>query len=630
MNLFLVPLLPIAAGAVVVLAGDRSRAVLGSAAAAVLAGTLALSVVAALSNWSGEYAWAPGIALRAGLTPLSGAVLVLVPLIALPVLVFAAAHEAGRGLGRLVGLLLVFTGGMQLLVTADDLMTLLIGWELVGACSWALIGHHWRDPANPRSATYAFVTTRIGDLGLFAALLAAWNGAGSLDYAALERLDGFHLALVAWGVLIAAAAKAGQIPFAPWLFRAMAGPSSVSALLHAAAMVAAGAYLLARLHPQIGHAPGFAEGAMTIGIATALAGGLVAVLQGHAKKLLAASTSAHLGLMFLAVGAGYPGVAMLHLIAHAAFKAPLFLAAGVAGEKAGSYEMHRMRLGRALPALALAAGAASAALAGVPPFGAAWTKEEVLKAAGHAAPWLALLAIVAGGLSANYAARFQLLAFGRDGEGERGRMRPGELWPIAGLALLTVALGVLWQPGIHGPLEESLDATLPAGKAWEIVVSLIVVALGLLAGREMARLPLKYRWEPGAVWLGLPVLIDRAVVRPFKGSADAAGRFDDRWLDGLPRGAVRGVFGLADSLAGLDRSAVDGGVRAVRRLTEWVARTADRIGEAVTDGLPEGAGRLAGIAGADARRLQTGLSHHYYALMAAGLAAMVALLTMGG
>ncbi|PJK29235.1 proton-conducting transporter membrane subunit [Minwuia thermotolerans] len=630
MNLFLVPLLPIAAGAVVVLAGDRSRAVLGSAAAAVLAGTLALSVVAALSNWSGGYAWAPGIALRAGLTPLSGAVLVLVPLIALPVLVFAAAHEARQGLGRLVGLLLVFTGGMHLLVAADDLLTLLIGWELVGACSWALIGHHWRDPANPRSATYAFVTTRIGDLGLFAALLAAWNGAGSLDYAALERLDGLHLALVAWGVLIAAAAKAGQVPFAPWLFRAMAGPSSVSALLHAAAMVAAGAYLVARLHPQIADAPGFAVGAMTIGIATALAGGLVAVLQGHAKKLLAASTSAHLGLMFLAVGTGYPGVAMLHLIAHAAFKAPLFLAAGIAGEKAGSYEMHRMRLGRALPALALAAGVAAAALAGVPPLGAAWTKEEVVKAAGHAAPWLAMLAIVAGGLSAAYATRFQLLAFGRDGEGGRGRMRRGELWPIAGLAALTVVLGLLWLPGMQGPVEKSLGATLPAGKAWEIVLSLIVVALGLLAGREMARLPLKYHWGPGAAWLGLPVLIDRAVVRPFTESADAAGRFDDRWLDGLPRGAVRAVFGLADSLAGLDRSAVDGGVRAVRRLTEWAARVAARIGEAVTDGLPEGAGRLAGIAGADARRLQTGLSHHYYALMAAGLAAMAALLAMGG
>src|SRR3546814_2179969 len=131
----------------------------------------------------------------------------------------------------------------------------------------------------------------------------------------------------------------------------MAGPTSVSALRHAAAMVAAGAYLLARLHPMLGHAPAFAGAVIAVGLTTAVAGGLVALLQNHAKKLLAASTSAHFGLMFVAVGAGYPGVAVLHLVAHAGFKALLFLAAGVAGEHAGCYALDRDRLGRALPVM---------------------------------------------------------------------------------------------------------------------------------------------------------------------------------------------------------------------------------------------------------------------------------------
>ena len=151
---------------------------------------------------------------------------ITVPAVALAVVVFAAAHEAERGLARLLGLLVVFVGGMELIVIV-------------------------------RSANYAFVVTRAGDLGLFLALFATFAGAGSLDYAALGRLEGAPLVVAAFGILLAAASKAGQVPFSPWLFRAMDGPTSVSALLHSAAMVAAGAYLVARLQPQLARVPGF-------------------------------------------------------------------------------------------------------------------------------------------------------------------------------------------------------------------------------------------------------------------------------------------------------------------------------------------------------------------------------------
>lgn len=327
-------LTPVAAGAALLLGGLRSRLWLGATAGAALTLTLLLALFAAGFGWTGSLRWSEALRLSAELTPLSATVAVLVPAIALPVLVYAAAHEHRPGLPRLIALLLVFIGGMELLVIADDLLTLLIGWELVGACSWALISHRWRDVENPRSGLYAFVMTRFGDLGLFAAAMAAFAGAGTFAYDGLAGLQGPYLQVVAFGLLLSAAAKSGQVPFSPWLFRAMAGPTSVSALLHAATMVAAGAYLLIRLYPALSRAESFPQAVIAIGLLTALSGGLVAVLQNHAKKLLAASTSAHFGLMFVAVGSGYPGVALLHLVAHGGFKALMFLAAGVAGQRA--------------------------------------------------------------------------------------------------------------------------------------------------------------------------------------------------------------------------------------------------------------------------------------------------------
>ncbi|WP_269843285.1 NADH-quinone oxidoreductase subunit L, partial [Brevirhabdus pacifica] len=319
---------------------------------------------------------------------------------------------AATGLGRLLGIMLIFVGGMQMVVIADDLLALLIGWEVMGACSWALIGHRWRESAPMRSANYAFVMTRAGDIGLFVALFAVFAGTGSTSYAALGQLEGGMLGVAAWGLLVAAASKSGQLPFAPWLFRAMDGPAAVSALLHSAAMVAAGVYLLARLGPDLAAAPGFAPGALAVGLATAVAGGVVAIRQTHAKKLLAGSTSAQMGLMIAAVGAGFPGVAILHLVVHAAFKAALFIAAGIAHHATGSHDLRDMALGRAMPRVALLVLPAAFSLAAVPPLAGGWSKEEILKALEAAGPVASALGVLAGGLSAAYAARFAILAFG--------------------------------------------------------------------------------------------------------------------------------------------------------------------------------------------------------------------------
>ena len=344
-----------------------------------------------------------------------------------------------------MGLILMFTGAMELVVIAQDLVTLLIGWEVDGR---RVLGADRPPLARKRRDAglqhYAFVMTRAGDLGLFLAVFACFAGAGSVDYAALGQLDGWPLGVAASGILVAAAAKAGQVPFSPWLFRAMAGPTSVSALLHSSTMVAAGAYLVARLYPWLSAAPGFSAAAHRARAGHRAGGRAGGAIQVHAKKVLAGSTSAQLGLMFAAAGAGYPGVAVLHLIAHAAFKAPLFFAAGIAHARADTFDLRRMRLGTEMTVAAGLTAVAALALAGVPPLGGAWTKEEIVKALGASSPWLALLAMAAGGLSAAYATRFAVLAYGpgdADGESGQSRHRPccagrtgcDDAWPFGAL-----------------------------------------------------------------------------------------------------------------------------------------------------------------------------------------------------
>lgn len=632
--LWSLPLLPILTGTGVLAAGLRTRAWLGAVAAVALSLTLLLAVAATIYGWSAGLAWSETLHLRAALTPLSATVAILVPIIALPVLVFAAAHEQRRGLARLVALLFVFIGGMELLVVADDLLTLLIGWELVGACSWALIGHEWRDADHPRAGLYAFVTTRLGDLGLFVAAMATFAATGGFAYSGLAGLEGTTLTIVAFGILFSAAAKSGQLPFSPWLVRAMAGPTPVSALLHAAAMVAAGAYLLARLHPMLGHVPGFAETTIAIGLTTALAGGLVALLQNHAKKLLAASTSAHFGLMFVAVGTGYPGVAILHLVAHAGFKALLFLAAGVAGERAGSYALDRLQLGRALPAMTALTAIGTLALAGVPPLDGGWTKEAVIAAAGHEQKIVAFGCMVAGGLSAAYALRFQLLAYGFAAQaGEGARPALAVYAAVAGLAAFSLILSLLWLPGAHEAAARLLGAEVPKPTTVETVSSLAAVALGLLTGLFLVRrhptLGAGGRSAAAAAWLGLPDLIAAAVVRPFERGAEAAARLDDHAIAGATGGLAGFGRLLAGAVAWLDGHGVDAAARAIAGFGVATARGLARSGEWTVEGLPLGTAVLVGMSGRDARRLQTGLSHHYFAIIALGAAVMLAILFIG-
>ncbi|MGI8875602.1 MAG: NADH-quinone oxidoreductase subunit 5 family protein [Egibacteraceae bacterium] len=677
--LWLVVLGPLVIGPLLWAGGARLRKaarsrLLGTVAGVGLSATLLGAIAAAVADVGAEFAWGDGLVLTLSAVDVAGVVAVLVPTVGLPVVAYAAVHEDAAGLPRLLGLLVAFVGAMELLVLAADLLTLLIAWELVAALSWALIGFSWGDPDNVRRAAHAFHATRAGSVGLFLAAGAALAGTGSLAYADLHALDGALLDVAAAGILLAAASKSAQLPFSPWLFSAMAGPTPVSALLHSATMVAAGAYALVRLAAPLSDTGWFLPAVLTTGLATALWGGVVALAETHGKRILAASTAAQYGLMFAAVGAGAAAAAAAHLVTHALLKSLLFLAVGVGLHATGTADVRTWRLGRRMPHVAAAAGVGALALAAVPPLGAAWSKEQIVAAMVHAGPLVGGLVLLAGLLSAAYAARLQLLAFGRGGAvaaadgltGDDGRSRPvrpppAELVALGVLAVGSVLLGLLWWPGSAELVEELAGASLRAGTAVEVAGSLALVLAGLAwawtrnrRGRDNAMVPATLTMAASG-WFGLATASRRAVVDPLLAMASAFARFDDVVVDAPVRWVGNVGAAVARTLPRFDDAVIDGVVRQVSRLgrltsralgwwvergvdgvvvvlaavTEWMGRVS-RVGDdRGVDGAVEGIAEAVGIAGARTRHLQTGLAHHYYVIAAVGLIALLTVAAVG-
>ena len=662
MTVALLVLLPALGSASVLGLRHRPHAVVAAAVGAAVA-TLAAAMVAAWAEPDLAWRWSDTLELSVAVDGFARVMVVLIPVVAGPVLAYAAATvEEGRT--RLLALMLGFVAAMELLVVASDLLTLLLAWELIGAFSWALIGHGWRERSNGAAATQAFITTRIGDLGLYVAAGMTFAATGGLGYDDLAAVDGARQDALAAGLLLAVAAKSAQLPFSPWLFSAMAGPTPVSALLHSATLVSAGAYLLIRVAPALEPVGWFLPAVASLGMATALAGGVSAVLQSQAKRVLAASTSAQYGLMFVAVGAGSTAAAGAQLVTHAAFKSLLFLGAGVAIHAAGSGDLGRMGLGRMLPRIAGLSLVGVAALAAIPPLGGAWSKKEIGAAAAHSSMWLLIGVLVAGALTVAYAFRYQLLAFGRspddDDIGRRVAAQPttAERWSLGVLAAITVALSVLWLPSSGRVLERATGGELYEAPLWELAVTLAVtgaVAAGVFWAWRAHRLnPSAPEGHMGVVadWFGLARLSRMAVVDPTLALSRGLARFDDRIVDAGVRGAerltrtlsriawgraewsldafVRGLAGAvglgARGTRAADERSVDGAVRALAALTLKGADVSGVADDRVVDGAVEGSAWLVGVGGHASRKLQTGQAHHYYAIVAVGFVVAAAVL----
>ncbi len=607
--LWLLVLLPALVGAALCLA-PRVERLAGAVSVATAAGTLVLAIMVAMTQPTAAVAF---LAIGGFTMRVDGLSAIIVPTVAAVTLlvVIFASRDIREARGRFHGLMLLFAAAALLTVVAGNLVTLLFAWEIMGGTSYALIGFWWRDGHRLASGTTAFVTTRAGDLGLYLAAGAALGGGAGLALADLPNAATPWRDLAAAGLLAAGLGKAAQLPFSFWLSRAMDGPSPVSALLHSAAMVAMGGYLLLRVAPLL-EATGWADNAAAwIGAATALLLGAVAVAQRDIKQLLAASTAAQLGFVVLAAGLGARSGGVAQLVGHASTKAALFLAAGAWLSALGTKQFGGLAgAARRWRLLGVSAGVAALALAGIPPLSLWATKDAVLTAALEESVWLYVVGLAAAALSAVYAGKL-LVAIWRapdahtathldDAQQGTRHVGPAESVSVAVLAVGAAILGMLVLPPLASAFAGTLGETPVTPGIWELTASgAIAIALVLATARWR---PPEPRWATG--WLGLEAAVYRGVVRPTLRIAASLARFDDTRVDLVVDHTASGSRAGARWAAAADDRNVDGSVEEV----------AARIRRA----------------GRRSIRPQSGRLHHYYAQAVVLLAAVVVLIVVVG
>ena len=657
--LWLLVALPALTGIALGVSGRRANLVAVPVSLVTAGLTVAAAFVVASFRPSVEVPFLAGAPLGLAVDGLSALIVPTVAVITLMVLVFAAA-EGTESPARFHGLMLIFAAAVAMTATATTLPTVLFAWEIMGAMSYALIGFHWREDNRVSAGLTAFITTRLGDLGLYFAAGAALAGGAGMGLADLAAAPSPWRHIIAAGILMAAFGKAAQLPFSFWLSRAMEGPSPVSALLHSAAMVAMGGYLLLRLAPLLEVTGWAATTAAWVGALTALLLGAVAVTQRDLKQLLAASTAAQLGFVVLAAGVGSVAGGTAHLIAHASTKALLFLAAGAWLVALGTKQLPALRgAARRWPLVGVTFAVGALSLAGVAPLALWATKDELLAGALETSPALYVVGLAGAALSAAYAGKALIIVWSHplanaedEYDTERRGTRHVSAWqrvPLTGLAMGAAVLGVLALPPVGDWVRGVLGAESdPRPGVLELVGStlLALLVLGLVAWKRTPR----SSWAANWLWLGQttrvvavdPVLLlserlarfddavlDRGIhvaARTAARGARRLGRFDDAVLDRGIHVAARTAARGARRLGRFDDHGLDAAVTTVAHNTIVTASATSR---ADTDGVDAAVAAVAGTVrrfGVIARRPQTGLVHQYYAQIAVVLAVAVILL----
>lgn len=476
------------------------------------------------------------------LDPLASVMLLVVTGVGLLIHVFSLGYMADDpGRSRFFGGLSLFMFSMTGIVISDNLVMTFMFWELVGVSSYLLIGFWFERPSAAAAANKAFIVNRIGDFGFLLGILAVWASLGELGFGPLREkveagaLDTAPWALVflmAMGLFSGAVGKSAQVPLHVWLPDAMEGPTPVSALIHAATMVAAGVYFLCRVFFLIEMSLPALDLIAWTGGATALIAALIAVRQDDIKRVLAYSTVSQLGYMVMAVGLAAPAAAMFHLCTHAFFKALLFLAAGsvihALHHEQDIWKMGGLRSSMPITFWTFLAG--TLALAGCPGLSGFFSKEAILEAAHEAGSPLLWLGLLTAFLTAFYMSRVAVVAFLGKGRGRRAmdaHESPAVMVvPLMVLAVLSVAGGWL---GIHGALQGEEAAIEGEGHGWLVpALSFLVFAGGAMAGAWLYR-------DRGTDPLRLRALRDKLYFDEVYGATVVAGngwlaRFWD-WFD---------------------------------------------------------------------------------------------------
>ncbi len=646
---FLIPLLPLAGAVLNGLLGRRFPKGLvtaigcGMPLLAFLLGAIAFTNLTKLPHPVDRdiaiplFTWlqADGLSIPLGFLfdPLSSIMVLVVTGVGFLIHVYSTGYMAhDPGYRRYFAYLNLFLFFMLLLVLGDTLPLLFAGWEGVGLCSYLLIGFWYEDPAKADAGKKAFVVNRVGDLGFVLAMLGYAAAFGTLGFGGEDRLAVVRQlpdtaaslrTAIALLFFVGACGKSAQIPLHVWLPDAMAGPTPVSALIHAATMVTAGVYMLARLNFLYAFAPEAGTFIAVVGVTTALVAGFAAVAQRDIKKVLAYSTISQLGFMFLAAGLGAYTAAVFHLVTHAFFKALLFLGAGaVIHALHGEQDLFKMGgLNRPLRVVFLTMLTGALALAGIFPLAGFWSKDEILLAAmEHHRYVLWSAGLLAALCTAFYSARLIALAFlgaakwrdahgdGHDtahgGEGHGHALhKPGlamtvPLVILAVLAFFGGALGLpqsqaighflkpVWLVDAHAGAAEAHAASLISPALINAIISLLLA----LAGGAIAW----YLYSAGSGSMRKWVE-ERSAGRRLHAWAFAGFGFDALYERAVVRvlNAVSGMAHIIMDVLLIDLVCVSGLAALARRL------------------------------GAAFRRIQTGLVSHYATILALGMVAVL-------
>ncbi|MEX2651211.1 MAG: NADH-quinone oxidoreductase subunit L [Acidimicrobiia bacterium] len=623
--LWLVIALPLAGAVLLHFFGRHLKEPLsGWLASIAIGGAFVIAVIGAIPFFQGGehgtvillWQWMPAIGANLEILwdPLAALMTLVVTGVGALIHVFAIGYMHGdERFPRFFTYLNLFAASMLTLVLAGNYAMLFVGWELVGLCSYLLIGYWFTRKTAAAAAKKAFVVNRIGDFGFMIALMLVFTTFGTLSYSGIFERAGAELSTglataIGLLILVGAAGKSAQIPLYVWLPDAMEGPTPVSALIHAATMVTAGVYVIARSAAIYDLSPVAQTTVATIGALTAVWAASIAIAQRDIKRVLAYSTISQLGYMFLAVGTTAYIAGIFHLMTHAFFKALLFLGAGsVIHAMSDEQDMHKMGgLFKKMPTTAVTMGLATLAIAGIPPLAGFWSKDEILASVYARGGWFSflwILGLVTALITAFYMTRQWVLVFlgePRWDEDKHPHESPRVMTiPLIALALLAVVGGLINTP-FFTTLERFLD---PSFELVDIqhppedgLLVLILAGLSVLAAvGGIAAAFLSYR-RPRERWLDF-----EHGFGPLWGTWEAAYRVDD-------------LYGA--TLVGPGKKAAE--------------LTAFGLDLKVIDGAVNGVARLVRDAGAWTRTLQTGYVRNYGVLFLGGALIVVIWLVAGG
>lgn len=588
-SLWLVIAFPLAGAALLVFFGKRiGEPASGWIASAAIIASFVFAVPLVIPFVSGTahpetvlvYRWIPVIGANVSLLwdPLSALMVMVVTGVGSLIHLYSIGYMHGdERYGRFFAYLNLFAASMLILVLADNFALMFVGWELVGLSSYLLISFWFTKPSAAAAGKKAFVVNRIGDWGFLVAVMLIFAAFGTVDFGVVFAeapvvLTTAMATAITLLLFVGAAGKSAQIPLYVWLPDAMEGPTPVSALIHAATMVTAGVYMIARTAALFELAPASSGVVATVGALTALLAATIAIGQRDIKRVLAYSTISQLGYMVLAVGVTAYTAGMFHLMTHAFFKALLFLGAGsVIHAMANEQNMDKMGgLRRAMPWTFGTMVVAWLAISGVFPFSGFWSKDEILAstfAQGGFYYLLFAIGLLTAVLTAFYMTRLMVLTFWgapRWDDGVQPSESPGIMVvPLVVLAVLSAVGGFIntpWRLGLESFLEPSFEAVTQAHPssdltAWVLVFGSVTIAIiGIAWGWARYRrdeLPAETGgyWDAALAGYHVDDAYGRLIVAPGLAVASWSARiFDLRVVDGLVNGLGIAVRSFATSL----------------------------------------------------------------------------------